>query len=177
MSFKNDRYSVDKDPYEWALRQSKRLKAIDSQMNIQMRNQKLLTQMTGELEHAVKRRCNQNCTLDDIANTLQDLRKRTNIGRYSPYKSSGFKEKKPLRVGFKENPEKGWQKWKRRKILVKIVVQQTTIPTTVHRKRKQSMPLGKSQRKNPQKRILTQTLWEMPSENNPNKSKTQEKNS
>ncbi|MBW0569428.1 hypothetical protein O181_109143 [Austropuccinia psidii MF-1] len=54
MSFENDKYSVDKDQYEWCLRQSKRLKAIDPQMNIQMRNHKLLTQMPGQLEHAVK---------------------------------------------------------------------------------------------------------------------------
>ncbi|MBW0505921.1 hypothetical protein O181_045636 [Austropuccinia psidii MF-1] len=53
MSFGNDKYSVDKDPYAWCLRQSKRLKAIDTQMNIQMRNHKLLTQMPGELEDAV----------------------------------------------------------------------------------------------------------------------------
>ncbi|MBW0472383.1 hypothetical protein O181_012098 [Austropuccinia psidii MF-1] len=31
-----------------------------------------MTQIQGELEHAIKCRCNQNCTLDDIANTLQD---------------------------------------------------------------------------------------------------------
>ncbi|MBW0530459.1 hypothetical protein O181_070174 [Austropuccinia psidii MF-1] len=72
MSFENDKYSVDKNPYEWCIRQSKRLKAIDPQMKIQMRNPKLLTQMQGELENAVKCKCNQNCTLDDIANTLQD---------------------------------------------------------------------------------------------------------
>ncbi|MBW0531648.1 hypothetical protein O181_071363 [Austropuccinia psidii MF-1] len=30
--------------------------------------------------------------------------KRTNIGKYTPYKSSGFKEKQPLRVEFKEKP-------------------------------------------------------------------------
>ncbi|MBW0583724.1 hypothetical protein O181_123439 [Austropuccinia psidii MF-1] len=102
MSFENDKYSVDKDPYEWCLRQSKRLKTIDPQMNIQMRNHKLLTQLPGELEHAVKCRCNQNCTLDDIANTLQDIRKRTNIGKFTPYRSSGFKEKQPLRVEFKD---------------------------------------------------------------------------
>ncbi|MBW0560343.1 hypothetical protein O181_100058 [Austropuccinia psidii MF-1] len=54
MSFENDKYFVDKDPYEWCLRQSKRLKAIDPQMNIQMRNHKLLTQLPGELEHALK---------------------------------------------------------------------------------------------------------------------------
>ncbi|MBW0533862.1 hypothetical protein O181_073577 [Austropuccinia psidii MF-1] len=41
---------------------------------------------------------------DDIANTLQDVRKQTNIGKYSPYKSNGFKEKQPFRVEFKEKP-------------------------------------------------------------------------
>ncbi|MBW0540967.1 hypothetical protein O181_080682, partial [Austropuccinia psidii MF-1] len=105
LSFYNDKYSVDKDPYEWCLRQSTGLKAINPQMNIQMRNHKLLTQLTGELEHAVKCRCNQNCTLDDIANTLQDIRKRTNIGKFTPYKSSGFREKQPFRVEFKDKPK------------------------------------------------------------------------
>ncbi|MBW0586983.1 hypothetical protein O181_126698 [Austropuccinia psidii MF-1] len=104
MPFENDKYSVDKDPYEWCLRQSKRLKAIDPQMNIQMSNHKLLTQLPGELEHAVKCRCNQKCTLDDVSNTLQDIRKRTNIGKFSLYRSSSFKERQPLRVEFKDKP-------------------------------------------------------------------------
>ncbi|MBW0521251.1 hypothetical protein O181_060966, partial [Austropuccinia psidii MF-1] len=92
----------DKAPYEWCLRQSKRLKAIDPQMNIQMRIHKLLTQLPVELEYAVKFRLNQNCTLDSIAKTLQDVRKRTNIGKFTPYKSSSFKEKQPFRVEFKD---------------------------------------------------------------------------
>ncbi|MBW0522143.1 hypothetical protein O181_061858 [Austropuccinia psidii MF-1] len=102
MSFENYKYSVDKDPYEWCLRQSKGLKAIDPQMNIQMRNQKLLTQIPGELDHAVKFRSKQSFPLDDIAKTLQDVRKRKNIGKYSSYKSSGFREKQPFRVEFKD---------------------------------------------------------------------------
>ncbi|MBW0552405.1 hypothetical protein O181_092120 [Austropuccinia psidii MF-1] len=69
-----------------------------------MRNHRLLTQLPGELEHAVKCRCNKNCTPDDIANTLQDVRKRTNIGKSSLYRSSSFKEKQPLRVEFKDKP-------------------------------------------------------------------------
>ncbi|MBW0528123.1 hypothetical protein O181_067838 [Austropuccinia psidii MF-1] len=73
-------------------------------MNIQMRNHTLLTQKPGELEHAVKFRCNQNFTLDEIANTSQDVRKRTNIGKYTPYKSSSFKQKKAFRVEFKDKP-------------------------------------------------------------------------
>ncbi|MBW0465960.1 hypothetical protein O181_005675 [Austropuccinia psidii MF-1] len=104
MSFENDKYSVDKYQYEWCLRKSKRLKAIDPQTNLQMRNNKLLTQIPGELEHAVNCRCNQNFTLDEIANTLEDVRKRTNIGKYFQYKSSGSKEKQTFRVEFKEKP-------------------------------------------------------------------------
>ncbi|MBW0492803.1 hypothetical protein O181_032518 [Austropuccinia psidii MF-1] len=83
ISFENDKYSEDKYPYEWCLRQSQRLEAIDTQMIIQMRNHKLLTQIPGELEHAMKCRCNHNCTLDDIVNTLQDARKRTNLDHYA----------------------------------------------------------------------------------------------
>ncbi|MBW0523033.1 hypothetical protein O181_062748 [Austropuccinia psidii MF-1] len=60
--------------------------------------------MREELDHTVKCRCNQNCTVDDIAGTLQDVRKRANIGKYTPYKSSGFKEKQPFRVKFKDRP-------------------------------------------------------------------------
>ncbi|MBW0465639.1 hypothetical protein O181_005354 [Austropuccinia psidii MF-1] len=71
-------------------------------MNIQMRKHKLLTKISGELEHEVKCRCNQNFTLDDIAHTLQDIRKRKNIGKYFPYKSSGFRYKQPFRVEFKD---------------------------------------------------------------------------
>ncbi|MBW0476482.1 hypothetical protein O181_016197 [Austropuccinia psidii MF-1] len=60
--------------------------------------------MPGELEHAVKCRCNQNCTMDEISNTLQDISKRTNIEKYFPYKISGFREKQPFRVKFKDKP-------------------------------------------------------------------------
>ncbi|MBW0566074.1 hypothetical protein O181_105789 [Austropuccinia psidii MF-1] len=70
-----------------------------------MRNHKLLTQIPGEPEHAVQRRCNQSCTLDEIANTLQDIRKRKNIAKYSQLKSSSFKEKQPFRVDFKDKPK------------------------------------------------------------------------
>ncbi|MBW0590234.1 hypothetical protein O181_129949 [Austropuccinia psidii MF-1] len=83
MSCENNKYSVDKDPHEWCLRQSKRLNAIDPQMNTQMRYQKLLTQMPGELDHALKCICIHKCTLDDIANPLQEVRKITNIGRFT----------------------------------------------------------------------------------------------
>ncbi|MBW0552920.1 hypothetical protein O181_092635 [Austropuccinia psidii MF-1] len=61
--------------------------------------------MPAELEHAVKCRTNHNCPLDDISNALQEVRKRTNIGKFTPYKRSGFKEKQPFRVEFQEKPK------------------------------------------------------------------------
>ncbi|MBW0486588.1 hypothetical protein O181_026303 [Austropuccinia psidii MF-1] len=35
---------------------------------------------------------------------LKDVRKRPNIGKYTPYKSSWFKEKQPFRVEFQDKP-------------------------------------------------------------------------
>ncbi|MBW0474451.1 hypothetical protein O181_014166 [Austropuccinia psidii MF-1] len=67
-----------------------------------MRNHKILIQLPGELEHAVKCRCYQNSTPYEISNTLQDIRKITNIGKFTPDKRSGFKEKRPFRVVFKD---------------------------------------------------------------------------
>ncbi|MBW0470585.1 hypothetical protein O181_010300 [Austropuccinia psidii MF-1] len=61
--------------------------------------------MPGELEHVVKCRCNQSCTLDDISNTLQDVWKRTNIGKNHQFRSSSFKEKQLFRVYFKDKPK------------------------------------------------------------------------
>ncbi|MBW0528761.1 hypothetical protein O181_068476 [Austropuccinia psidii MF-1] len=105
MSFENDKYSVAKNPYERFIRHPQRLKAIDPQMNTQMTNHKLLIHKPGELEHAVKFRCNPNYNLEEIANTLQDIRKIINIGKFSPYRSSSFKEKQPFRIEFKDNPK------------------------------------------------------------------------
>ncbi|MBW0593629.1 hypothetical protein O181_133344 [Austropuccinia psidii MF-1] len=48
-----------------------------------MRNHKLLTQLPGDLEHAVECRCSKESTLDKISNTLQEVRIRTSIGRYN----------------------------------------------------------------------------------------------
>ncbi|MBW0522601.1 hypothetical protein O181_062316 [Austropuccinia psidii MF-1] len=47
----------------------------------------------------------QNYGNDYIANTLQDVRKRTNIGKSTPYRSSNLKEKQTLRAEFKDKPK------------------------------------------------------------------------
>ncbi|MBW0495134.1 hypothetical protein O181_034849 [Austropuccinia psidii MF-1] len=141
-----------------------------------MRNHKLLTQIPGELEHEVKCRCSQNCTLDDIANTLQDLRKRTNIGKYSPYKSSGFKEKQPLRVELEGKPREQVAEVNKKKHSCQNCGSTDHYANNCPNTKKRSMPLRKSQRRKPPQRIWNQTLWERPSERSLMKSKNQERN-
>ncbi|MBW0494847.1 hypothetical protein O181_034562 [Austropuccinia psidii MF-1] len=94
LSLGNDRYKVDKDPYDWRLRQSKRLIAIDPHITTEMRNQKILTKLPGDLEHAVKCRCFKESTLDEISTTFQEERIREYIGRYNTH-GTGDKRENP----------------------------------------------------------------------------------
>ncbi|MBW0531802.1 hypothetical protein O181_071517 [Austropuccinia psidii MF-1] len=161
MSFENEKYSLDKEPYEWCLRQSRILEAIDPQMNIQMRNDKLLKQMTGEIEHSVKCKCNQSCTLDEIENTLQDAKKRTNIGKYFQFKSSSFKEKEPFRVEFKDKPKERVAEVTKNKSYCHNCGLTDHYSNNYTKTKKKVYAIEQVQRKNPQQRILSQTLWVM----------------
>ncbi|MBW0553559.1 hypothetical protein O181_093274 [Austropuccinia psidii MF-1] len=96
LSFGNYRYTVDKDPYDWFLRQSKRLIAIDPHITTERRNYKLLTKLLGDLEHAVKCRCSKESTLHEISNTLQEVRIRTSIGRYNNHSTGDNRENPTL---------------------------------------------------------------------------------
>ncbi|MBW0474637.1 hypothetical protein O181_014352 [Austropuccinia psidii MF-1] len=119
-------------------------------MNIQMRNHKLLTQIPGELQHAVKFRCNQNFTLDDIANTLKDVRKRTNIEKYSQFRSGSFKEKPPFRVDFKDKLKEKMAEVTKKKNNCHNFGSTDHYANNCPKEKKKSMPLRKSQRRNPQ---------------------------
>ncbi|MBW0547525.1 hypothetical protein O181_087240 [Austropuccinia psidii MF-1] len=96
LSFGNGRYTVDKDPYDWCLRQSKRLIAIDPHITTEMKNHKLLTKLPGDLENEVKFRCSKESTLDEISTTLQEVRIRTSIGRYNTRNTGNSRENPTL---------------------------------------------------------------------------------
>ncbi|MBW0483853.1 hypothetical protein O181_023568 [Austropuccinia psidii MF-1] len=49
--------------------------------------------LPGDLEHAVKLKCSNKFSLDNIANTLQDFKKITSIGRNNSYKNYYKREK------------------------------------------------------------------------------------
>ncbi|MBW0577988.1 hypothetical protein O181_117703, partial [Austropuccinia psidii MF-1] len=94
--FGNDRYTVEKDPYYWCLRQSKRLISIDPHIKPEMRNHKLWNKLPGDSEHAVKCRCSKESTLDEISTTLQEVRIRTSIGRYNTHSTGDNRDNPTL---------------------------------------------------------------------------------
>ncbi|MBW0523711.1 hypothetical protein O181_063426 [Austropuccinia psidii MF-1] len=96
LSFVNDRYTVDKDPYDWCLRQSKRLIGIDPHIRTEMRNHKLLTKLPGDVEDAVKCRCSKESTFNQISNTLQEVRIKKSIGRYNNHSTGDNRENPTL---------------------------------------------------------------------------------
>ncbi|MBW0552934.1 hypothetical protein O181_092649 [Austropuccinia psidii MF-1] len=145
-------------------------------MNIQMRNQKLLTQLPGELEHAVKCRCKQNCTLDDIANTLQDVRKRTNIGKFSLYRRSSFKGKRPLRVEFKDKPRERVAEVAKKKNSFHNCGSTDHYVNNCPREKKKVYAIEKVPEEESPTGVLTQTPWVIPSENHLMMNKAQGKN-
>ncbi|MBW0493777.1 hypothetical protein O181_033492, partial [Austropuccinia psidii MF-1] len=77
--------SMEKDPYDWCLRQSKSVIAIDPRITTEMRNHKLFTKLSGDLANALKCSCSKESTLDEISTTLQEVRIRTSIGRYNTH--------------------------------------------------------------------------------------------
>ncbi|MBW0492523.1 hypothetical protein O181_032238 [Austropuccinia psidii MF-1] len=98
LSFGNDRYTVDKDPYDWCLRQSKRLMAIDPHIKIEMRNHKLLNKLSGDAEHAVKFRLSKESTLDEISTTLQECESPNQYAeRFSKDREEIFEREKETR--------------------------------------------------------------------------------
>ncbi|MBW0541515.1 hypothetical protein O181_081230 [Austropuccinia psidii MF-1] len=92
LSFGNDRYTVDKDPYYWCLRQSKRLMFMDPHIKTEMRNHKMLTKLPGDLENALKFRCSNESTLDEISSTMLEVRIRTSIGGYNTHSTVDNRE-------------------------------------------------------------------------------------
>ncbi|MBW0566371.1 hypothetical protein O181_106086 [Austropuccinia psidii MF-1] len=132
--------------------------------------------MPGELEHAVQCRCNQNFTLDEIANTLQDVRKRTNIGKFTPYRSSSFKEKQHFKEDFKDKPMERVAEVAKKKNSCPNCGSTDHYANNCQKAKKKVYAIEKVPGRNPQQTTLTQTLWEIPSESNLMKSRTQEKN-
>ncbi|MBW0489319.1 hypothetical protein O181_029034 [Austropuccinia psidii MF-1] len=70
-----------------------------------MRTHKLLTKIPGDLEHAVKFIFSKESTLDEISNTLQEVRIRTPIGRYNTHRTDNDRENLTFEAKEAHEPE------------------------------------------------------------------------
>ncbi|MBW0547103.1 hypothetical protein O181_086818 [Austropuccinia psidii MF-1] len=75
--FNSEKYK----PPTWFLKQKYRLSALHPDMSDSMINMKILSKCGGELEHAIKCRCVETCSLEDYINSIEDIITRTRIGK------------------------------------------------------------------------------------------------
>ncbi|MBW0537680.1 hypothetical protein O181_077395 [Austropuccinia psidii MF-1] len=151
LSFGNDRYTVEKDTYDWCLRQSKSLIAICPHITTQMRNHKLLTKLPGDLEHAIKFRCSKESTLDEISTTLQEVRIITSISRYNTHSTGDNRENPTLEEKETHDSESE----------ITTVNHPITMKTIVANTGKRYLKERKKQEKTKKVMNLTLIVWEM----------------
>ncbi|MBW0488454.1 hypothetical protein O181_028169 [Austropuccinia psidii MF-1] len=65
----------------WFLKQKDRLTALHPDMSETMIYKRILRKCGGDLEHAIRRRCIENCSTEDSINAMEDITTRTKIGR------------------------------------------------------------------------------------------------
>ncbi|MBW0502729.1 hypothetical protein O181_042444 [Austropuccinia psidii MF-1] len=87
-----------------------------------------------------------------------------NIGKFTPYKSSSFKEKQPFRVEFKDKPKERVGKVAKTRNSCHNCGSTDHYSNNYPKTKKKVYAIEKVPHRNPQKRILNQTLWVMPSE-------------
>ncbi|MBW0592754.1 hypothetical protein O181_132469 [Austropuccinia psidii MF-1] len=80
--FENSSFDPDKDKLLiWFLKQAERLNALYPEMSQKMVHMKILNKCGGELEQALRSRCIEPCSTEDYINALEDIVKRTKIGK------------------------------------------------------------------------------------------------
>ncbi|MBW0572485.1 hypothetical protein O181_112200 [Austropuccinia psidii MF-1] len=84
----------------WFLKQKYRLTALHPDMSEKLLHKRILIKCGGDLEHAVRSRCIDPCSIEDYINAMEDITTGTKIGRnwYKPpmdNKTSGKPIPKP----------------------------------------------------------------------------------
>ncbi|MBW0573730.1 hypothetical protein O181_113445 [Austropuccinia psidii MF-1] len=81
-AFENAIFNSERDtPLTWFFKQKDRLSDLHPDMPDTMINMKILRKCGGELEHAIKSRCEEPCSTEDYINAMEDIITRTRIGR------------------------------------------------------------------------------------------------
>ncbi|MBW0546550.1 hypothetical protein O181_086265 [Austropuccinia psidii MF-1] len=81
-AFENSFFDPDEDKtLTWLSKQVERLNALYQEMSQKMVHMKILKKCGGELEHALRSRCIEQCSTEEYINALEDIVTRTEIGR------------------------------------------------------------------------------------------------
>ncbi|MBW0574966.1 hypothetical protein O181_114681, partial [Austropuccinia psidii MF-1] len=81
-AFESAIFNSDKDkPLTWFFWQKDRFSDLHPDMSDTIINIKILRKCGGELEHAIKSRCEELCSTEDYINTMEDIITRTRIGK------------------------------------------------------------------------------------------------
>ncbi|MBW0503539.1 hypothetical protein O181_043254 [Austropuccinia psidii MF-1] len=81
-AFENSFFDPEKDKsFTWFLKKVERLNALYPEMSRKMVHMKILEKCGGELEHALRSRCIEAFSTEEYINALEDIVKRTKIGR------------------------------------------------------------------------------------------------
>ncbi|MBW0561059.1 hypothetical protein O181_100774 [Austropuccinia psidii MF-1] len=81
-SFESSIFNSEKNkPLTWFLKQKDSLSSLHSDMSDSMINMKILIKFGGELEHAIKCRCEEPCSTEDYINVMEDIITRTIMGK------------------------------------------------------------------------------------------------
>ncbi|MBW0515624.1 hypothetical protein O181_055339 [Austropuccinia psidii MF-1] len=81
-AFENSFFYPDRDKLlTWFLKQVERVNALYPKMSQKGVQMKILKKFGGELEHALTSKCIEPCSTEEYINALEDIVKRTKIGR------------------------------------------------------------------------------------------------
>ncbi|MBW0586639.1 hypothetical protein O181_126354 [Austropuccinia psidii MF-1] len=86
-SFEEVIFNIERDrPMSWFLKQKDRLTALHPYMSETMVHKRILIRCGGDLEHAIRGRCIEPCSIQYYINSMEDITTRTKTGRnwYKP---------------------------------------------------------------------------------------------
>ncbi|MBW0544757.1 hypothetical protein O181_084472 [Austropuccinia psidii MF-1] len=81
-SFEEAIFNIERDrPMSWLLEQKDRLTSLHPDMSEKMVHKRILRKCGGDLEHAIRSRCIEPCSVEDYINAMEDITTRTKIAR------------------------------------------------------------------------------------------------
>ncbi|MBW0553087.1 hypothetical protein O181_092802 [Austropuccinia psidii MF-1] len=84
-SFEEAIFNIERDrPMSWFLKQKDILTALPPDMSETLVNKRILRECSGDLEHAIRRRCIEHCSTEDYINAIEDITTRKKLVEIAP---------------------------------------------------------------------------------------------